>query len=206
MRRLIFILFPILFAACNHSSQINGRSLNDTLETLKKLSDFKPLNQADAYDFINQYYLPRLDTLPTKRKIFLYPLNGVDFREAYNRDKAKLEKEYSGDTTIKTQSVVFAPPSIFFNKQVKWDGKRFLNTKVIADTAILINNGSELRDFNGWHHKYGWGYMCISYPQYNAHTKRLLIREWVEDGDWICGTGRGRNFWFTRIPGGWKAN
>jgi hypothetical protein len=143
--------------------------------------------------------------MPTNRKIFIYALNGTDFTEVYIRNKAKLEKEYSLDTTIKTQNVIFAPPPIFFNKKVKWDSKRLLNTKVIADTVILMDNAKILRDFKAWHNKYGFGYMCISYPQYNSNTKRLVLREWIENDDW-CGTGRERKFYFTRVLNGWKAD
>jgi len=46
--------------------------------------------------------------------------------------------------------------------------------------------------------------MCISYPQYNTYTKRLVIREWVEN-DSFCGTGRESKFWFTKTASGWKA-
>jgi hypothetical protein len=204
MRRLIFVLFSILFIGCNHSSQIKGRSLNDTLEAIKKLSDFKPLNQADAYDFINRYYLPRLDTLPTKRKIFLFALNGVDFKGYFKEYKDKLQREYAGDTTIKAPPINLFPPTRF-NKKFSWDSRRLLKTKIIADTEVLMDNAKILKDFKAWHNVYGGGYMCISYPQFNSNTKRLVLREWLENRD-QCGTGRERKFYFTRIPGGWKAD
>lgn len=190
---------------CNYSSKIKEKRLKDTLEALKKLSDFRPLNSNEAYDFINRYYLPRLDTMPTKRKIFIYPLSGIDFKEIFKQEKVKLERKYySGDTIEKKSNVFFAPPSVFFYKSFSWDSKRLLNTKVIADTAISIEYAKELKNHKIWHQKYGFGYMCISYPQYNPYTKRLVIREWIEDDDW-CGTGRLKKFWFNKVRGGWKA-
>ncbi len=181
--------------------------MKDTLEILKKESDFKPLNSADAYKFINQYYLPRLDTLPTKRKIFIYALNGIDFKKIFKRDKAKLEKQYSGNAennTFDLDSNPPLPPPIFYNKSFRWNDKRLLNTKVIADTTMSANNYAELRNITSWRSKYGAGYIWLSCPQYNTYTRRLVIREWVDDGDFFCGTGKLKLFWFTRIDGGWK--
>ncbi|HEY4326985.1 MAG TPA: hypothetical protein VGN20_23565 [Mucilaginibacter sp.] len=179
--------------------------MKDTIEVIRKLADFRPLNLEDTYDFINRYYLPRLDTMPTKRKIFLYPINGVDFKEVFNYHKTKLEKEYAGDTNTKMQNLIPPPPQIFNDKTFSWNSKRLINTKIIADTTFLTNYTKELKHIDIWHQKYGYGYMCISYPQYNSHTKRLVIREWTENNS-FCGTGRERKFYFTRIPGGWKAD
>ncbi len=171
---------------------------------MRKLSDFKPLNTVEAYDFINKYYLPRLDTMPTKRKIFIYALNGVDFKGIFNRNKAILKREYSEDTAVKAKKInPPPPPQILFDKKFCWDSKRLLNVTIIADTAILMDNAKILRDFRAWHKKYGYGYMCISYPQYNPNTKRLILREWEENDDW-CGTGRERKFYFTKTLNGWR--
>src|SRR5271165_2052826 len=121
MSRVTIITLLMLCAGCNHTSKIKEKRLKDTLEALKKLSDFRPLNSTDAYDFINRYYLPRLDTMPTNRKIFIYALNGFDFKEVFSRNKAKLEKEYSGGTTVKADNVIPPPPPLFFDKRFRWD-------------------------------------------------------------------------------------
>jgi hypothetical protein len=205
---IIIISALMLCMGCNHSSDIKEKRLKDTLEALKKFSDFRPLNSADVYEFINRYYLPRLDTMPTKRKIFVYALNGLDFKEAFSRDKTKPEKEYSGDAIKKNGNITFAlpPPPMLFDKKFSWDSKRLLNTKIVSDTAILIDQVNELKNYKIWHQKYGFGYVLISIPQYNPYTKRLIICESIEDAPGFCGACKLQRIWFTKIPGGWKAN
>ncbi|MDB5122848.1 MAG: hypothetical protein JWP94_977 [Mucilaginibacter sp.] len=209
MSKLIVILSSILFVGCNHSAQIKEQQLRDTIESIRKLSDYKPLNLNDAYYFINKCYLPRLDSEPTKRKIFIYAISGVDFQEMYRRKKAILEKIYSGDTIqkISRSNVYLAPPPpppFFSKKTFKWDGKRLVNTKIITDTSRLKSYDS-FAGHTEFRKKFGFGYMCISYPQYNSYTKRLVIRQLVEDGS-FCGTGRDISLYFTKIPGGWIAD
>jgi hypothetical protein len=209
MRKLILLILPIvLFVSCDHSSQIKAQRLKDTLEILKRASNFRPLNSVDAYNFINQYYLPRLDTMPTKRKIFIYPLNGIDFKARFKYDEAKLKKQYSGNPVdITSEEISYPPLSIFFSKNFSWDEKKLLKTKIIADDTIISSNSypSLVEKTEAWHLKYGKGYIWLSYPQYNVYTKRLVIKEWIEDGDFICGTGRLKEFWFSKVKGGWKS-
>jgi hypothetical protein len=206
MRRLYLIFFSLL--SCHHPVSIKAQRLADALATLKKKADFRPLNQDDAYAFMNRYYLPRLDSLQTRRKIFIHPLNGVDFNELFNEDSTKLEKEYASDSkrTILTAVTPPPPPSVNLNKKFSWDSKKLLKTIVIKDYVANSGNGisyDNIDSIKAWHRKYGYGYMCVSYPQYNAYTKSMVIREWVENDDW-CGTGRESKFWFTRTATGWK--
>jgi hypothetical protein len=176
MRILVFIVFCLSLPRCNNSGQIKAQRLRDTIESLRRSTDYKPLDVAVAYDFINKYYLPRLDTMPTKRRIFIYPLTSRNFKQIFNEEKALLEAQYKGDTMIKTRKpVLFAPPPPFFDKQFNWDSKNLFKTKIIADTAVLMNFAKILRNFKAFHRAYGFGYMCISYPQYNVYTKRLII-------------------------------
>jgi hypothetical protein len=211
MRRLVlFFILLDLFIGCKHSSELKAQRLADTLAALRKICDFKPLDSADAYAFINKYYLPRLDTLRTMRKIFIHPIDGVDFNELFKNDKTQLENEYAEDSTHKVSKAALIPPpppSVIFNKKFSWDSKKLLNTIIIKNETSL-NAGSSVREsidsVKAWHHRYGYGFMYISYPQYNSHTKRLVLREYLENNGW-CGTGRERKFWFTKVPGGWKA-
>jgi hypothetical protein len=206
MARLYLILFSLSLFSCQHSVSIKARGLANALALLKKNSDFRPLNQDDVYDFMNKYYLPRLDSLRTKRKIFIHPLNGVDFKGLFNKDSIKLGKEYSLD---KFSNVILAPPSppsLVLDKKFSWDSKKLSEAVIIKDEATnsgKANSYDNTDSIKSWHLKYGYGYMCVSYPQYNAYTKRLVIREWVENNDW-CGTGRENKLWFTRTTKGWK--
>lgn len=205
MYKLSLVLCSLILFGCNHPQSIKAKRLADTLATLNKEYDFRPLNQIDAYAFINNYYLPRLDSLKTKRKIFIHPINGFDFNALFNNAKIQLEKEYAEDSTYKPLKAALIPPSIIVNKKFSWDSKRLLNTAVIKDDTLLnVGYSENMGSISAWHHKYGYGYMCISYPQYNAYTKRLVIREWLEN-DFFCGTGRETKFWFSKVPGGWKA-
>ena len=181
----------------------------DTLSKLRKLSDFKPLNVDEAYSFLNQYYLPRLDSIPTKRKIFVHPLNGFDFKELFNKDSVKLVKEYSADTSYKSSDRFLTPPqplSININKKFSWDNNKLIQTKIIKEYISSVGTNVFNSDkIKAWHKKYGFGYMYVSYPQFNAYTKRLVIREYIEDY-YFCGTGREHIFWFTKTPRGWLAD
>ncbi|SHN10070.1 hypothetical protein [Mucilaginibacter sp. OK098] len=207
MRRLSLLIIGVFFIGCHAPTKINGRSLSDTLQILKKKADFKPLNPTEAYNFINKYYLPRLDTMPTKRQLYIYPINGIDFKKRFNDIKRALEAKYSGDTSIKANTT--PPPLPAIDKSLVFNSKIFLNTRVIADTPTAGKKVADITfdvaNVKAWHKKFGYGYMCISYPQYNANTNILVIREWLENYDW-CGTGRERVFYYKKIPGGWRAN
>jgi len=206
MRKLIFIVVAVLITACRPPVRINGRTLSDTLEILKKKSDFRPLDSVEAYDFLNKYYLPRLDTMPTKRQIFIYPLNGVDFNKRLQSNKAALEFKYAGDTVIKVGKPPL-PPSLTIDRSVTFNSQKLPGTRVVADTLMNTKTqGSMAYDaisVRAWHKKFGYGYMCISYPQYNANTKILVLREWLVNYT-SCGTGRERIFNYKRIAGGWE--
>jgi hypothetical protein len=208
MRNLIIILAIFCFG-CNHSNQLKSEQLKDTIEKLRKRADYRPLNTDEAYDFINKYYLPRLDTMPTKRKIFIYALTGKNFKETFDRDKAAIEGKYSDDRGRNNKIVIEPSPPAFLDKSYIWDSKKLINTNVIADTGMLKiyehSKHREIEEIKAWHKKFGFGYMIISYPQFNPNTKRLLIKEWIENSDW-CGAGRERTLGFTKVSGGWKAD
>src|SRR6185437_5515478 len=209
MRNIIFILFALLFVDCNHSSRLKAQRLKDTLTELKKIADFRPLSKYEAYAFMNGYYLPRLDSLRTKRKIFIHPLTGVDFKKLFNEDSAKLEKEYSTDSAHKVSGAALtslSPPSLMLDKKFSWDGKKLIKAVVVKDyeaNSGKDNSYDNIDSIKAWHRRYGYGYMCVSYPQYNPYTKRLVIREWLEN-DLFCGTGRESKFWFTKTSSGWR--
>jgi len=184
------------FYSCRHAG-VRSDKLADTIEKLRKLADFRPLVENEAYSFLNNYYLPRLDTLKTRRKLYIHPINTDDFIGIFNRDKLALEKEYEGNRQPGTlTNKPLLPPSIIFEKNYSWDKKRLYNTQIIPDTS------EQPKTFEAWRKKYGYGYSCISYPVYNINSKILIIREWIED-DSFCGTGRERRFVFTKTPNGW---
>ncbi|WP_295673501.1 hypothetical protein [uncultured Mucilaginibacter sp.] len=208
MRKLYLILFSLSLFSCHHAVSIKAQRLADALAVLKRNSEFRPLNKDDAYDFMNKYYLPRLDSLETGRKIFIHPLTGVNFKDLYIEDSIKLQKGYSADSTRKftTETRPPRPPLLKLDDNFKWNNKKLLKAVVINDyikTSGKDNSYDNVDSIKAWHHKYGYGYMCVSYPQFNAYTKRLVIRQWVENDDW-CGTGRESKFWFTRTAMGWK--
>ncbi len=209
MQKFCLVIFSLVLFSCSHSRNAKDKLLTDTLAALKKELGFGPLDTAEAYNFINKYYLPRLDTMPTKRKMFIYPLEGIDFNEAYKYNKKIIEKEYSENRLKKSQNsyIMPPPPPIAppgrFDKNIKWDALRLLNTNIIADTNILMEDAKILRDLKAWHRAYGDGYMCISYPQYNPYTNRLFLNEYYENDDW-CGSGHDKKFWYIKTSGGWK--
>jgi hypothetical protein len=194
---------------CHQPVSIKAKRLADTLAKLRKLSDFRPLDQEEAYAFMNRYYLPRLDSLPTKRKIFIHPLTGVDFKELFIEDSVKLQKEYEADSTHKVSNAAFIrPPSLNLDQKFNWDNKKLINAVVIK--PYTTNSASENSLYNtnnikAWHRRYGYAYMCVSYPQYNPYTKYLLVREWVENED-FCENCIESKFWFVKTPSGWKGD
>jgi hypothetical protein len=73
MRKLL--IFVVLCLSCNREkAHYYTSAQQDTI----KMASYSRLNEKDAYDFINNYYLPRLDTLKTNRKIFIHPLKSRD--------------------------------------------------------------------------------------------------------------------------------
>ena len=194
------LVFTVIFIGCGRSGNSRADKLKDTIEKLRKKADFKPLDEKEAYAFINNYYLPRLDTLPTKRKIAIHPLTGFDFKKRFDQFKADIEGEFSDVSGKRKPDVVLEPPFIKTDDTYSWDSRRLINTMVLRDTIKYHTENH----FKEWHEKYGYGYVVISYPQYNANTNRLVIREWTEDYS-SCGTGRERTFDFKKTASGWEA-
>jgi hypothetical protein len=187
------------FCSCDHAGKLRAEKLADTIRKLKEKADFRPLNEDEEYYFLNRYYLPGLDTLPTKRKIFIYPLAGANFKKKVKDEIARLEAEFNHDTT-KTRKLFFDPPDFPLDSSYKWDVTRLTNTTIV-DNAKKFTNGRP--SITEWHKKFGYGYMIISYPLYNPNTKILQFTQWEENFSW-CGTGRDSRFVYERVPGGWK--
>jgi hypothetical protein len=203
MRKLLPLLI-VLITGCHSKSDQVKQQLKDTLAKLRIKTDFRPLDSADAYSFINKYYLPKLDTTPTGRKIFIHPLNGMSFTKQIEIDSIMLSAKFNNDSAFLNKPIhLFPPPPLKTNTNSSWNSKRLINTTLITDAMELDRHSTS--DLTAWRKKYGFGYMCISYPQYNPHTKRLIIKEYIENGDW-CGTNREKQFSFKRVPRGWEAN
>jgi hypothetical protein len=205
--RVLIVLILIALVGCNSASRKREQKLRDTLEKLSKKADYKPLGKEEAYDFLNQYYLPHLDSTPFKRKIFIHPLNGVDYKERFNGAKKKLETEFTSDKLDQDVLVISAPPKCTFDESMVWDKNRLKNTTLIDDT-LMLNIYKYKRVVNldraAWNKKYGfWGYMSVSYPLYNANTKKISIHQlWLNmDG---CGTGKEHVIYYTKTATGWK--
>jgi hypothetical protein len=210
MNKLYYTPLLLLLLGCRHPLSVNERRLADSLAVLRKLSNFAPLSQQEAYNFLNNYYLPRLDSMPTKRKIFIHPIVGFDFKESFNEDSIKLAKEFAENSSKKDPGSAVIPPrtpSLAFDNKFYWDSK-LLSKTIVINYHVTNSNRSGFDDthdnIKAWHGRYGYGYMCISYPQYNSYSKILVMREWIENDDW-CGTGRETKFCFTKTAGGWKA-
>ncbi|OOQ57948.1 hypothetical protein BC343_09735 [Mucilaginibacter pedocola] len=194
-----------MLVACDTKNRRKEQLLQAKLAKLRLAADFKPLDEAEAYDFINRYYLPRLDTLPYKGKIYIHPLQGKDFDAIFKTESLKLTQDTQGIKKHPDEVILPAPPG-FYDTTRTWDAKRFRNIRVIPDSLIVSTSirGDDLTErLKLWRKRFEWGYVSISYPQYNPHTKILVLREWIENGDW-CGTGREQEFWFKKTPGGWR--
>lgn len=202
MRRLLPLLI-LITTGCKYAGKEYPSKLVDTIAAIRKLTDYKPLEADEAYAFINKYYLPRLDTMPTGRKILNHPLVGYDFNKAFNTGKTDLEAEYLSDSN--NLKVVILPPEPLgnYDKKQNWDNSRLDKTTIVADPYRI--NPHDVKAVEAWHKKYGHGYMYLSWPQYNSNTKRLRIDEEIEDANW-CGTGKRRSFSFTKVGNTWIAD
>lgn len=188
-------LVAIIFVGCDNKSKLLAKKLEDTIEIIRKKTDFRPLSQNEAYSFLNKYYLPELDKSSIKRKINIYPLSGTDFKKRFEQVSSMIKNEFEGDT--------LPPPlevhNILLNKSFKWDSRRLVNTIVIIDSLKRQGNYTAV-----WHKAFGNGYMCISYPQYNPNTNILQMEQWEENQS-SCGTGRQTILTYKKVPNGWQA-
>jgi hypothetical protein len=207
MRKFIPLL--AILCSCNFNHNERLIKLQDTIALVKKKLDYKPLDSAEAYAFINKYYLSRLDTMPTKRKLYLYPLVGKDNKVIFDDFVRRVTAEYNGDTIAGKKVILHPPDPILMDTNSNWNKQRLLNVMIVTDVeeANMFKNGYDhtVSESKAWHKKFGYGYMCISYPVYNNYTKRIRIREWIENANW-CGTGRENEFYFKKVPGGWQAD
>jgi hypothetical protein len=198
---LLLMLFVAFICGCKGEGKLQAeRRLADTIKELTRRADFRPLNQDEAYSFLNKYYLPGLDTLPTKRKIFIYPLAGTNFKKMLKRDIEKLTAEFDHEP-VRNESIYLDPPDFPLDSNYKWDSKKLINTVVVNDDSPKL--GKSKLSVVVWHKKFGYGYMVVSYPMYNLNTKILQILQWDENFS-SCGTGRDSRFFYKKTPGGWQ--
>lgn len=207
MRNLLILFIAIFVSACHHRDAAREKQLQDTLEYLKKKTDYKPLAQADAYGFINQYYLPKLDARPIGRKVFVHPLKGINYKSIFNADSAMLVAKYKGDSAyVKTHRMDLYAPNFSSDNKLTWDISQLKNVTIVPDSLLsVIGKKGHINEHcqEDFHRLFGKGYVMIAYPQYNALTNRLMISEWIEDAS-TCGTGRDNKYVFKKVQGGWQ--
>lgn len=207
MRYLSLLFLSLLLTACNSKQSALDKRLQDTLAKLRIRSDFKPLPEKEVYAFLNKYFFQHLDEI--HRQIFIHPLNDPDFKEIFKKDSVSLVSKYAADSS-KASKVFLAPPPPFnlsVNDKLTWDQSK-LNCIIIKNDSLIIAlnkpGTSSTTDYKLFRKKYGLGYVIISYPLYNPHTKMLIIREYFEDAGW-CGTGKDRKFRYLKTSNGWQA-
>jgi hypothetical protein len=192
MRKLLFI--AIVFVSCNRTKEHHYTAAQqDTI----RLASFFRLNEKEAYDFINNYYLLRLDTLGTKRKIFIHPLKSRDVLGDYL--KKINNPPIKGPVMI---SPDFGTDSTFSWDQSKLKSAHIVSDRELADLGKYNTNSHDSLYAVKWRQKFGFGYTCISYPMYNPYTKRMVIYEWLEN-NFFCGNGRDHKFWYKKTGDKW---
>lgn len=191
MQRLIWLLVFIL-ASCNQTKKPGQTSADGNKEQIKQAT-YRYLDEDQGYDFLNKYYLPRLDSLETGRKIYIHPINKPDFLKETFRDKTK----------------IYPPRPIIVDSAFDWNIKKLKNVRVILGKEL-----KELKQYKTqdslysvfWKRKFGKGFIYISRPAYNQYTNRIIVREWIQNNDW-CGTDRERLLSFSKTEsGGWRIN
>ena len=201
MRFTVLIALLLFVYGCRSTAD---KQLDDTIAAIKKEFAFKPLPAADAYDFLNNQYLHHLDTMQTGRKIFINPYQGNDFDDICASEIQLAKSRFSNKNV---PNYAYPPPPkspVFADTTLKWDLHRLINTSVVSDSTFFRQHAMmSLSTAKAWRRIYGNGYMCVSWPQYNALTRRLLIRECIFDHD-ACGTGKSRKFWYSRTSRGWE--
>jgi hypothetical protein len=141
MRKLIPLL--AIFCSCNFNHNEQLIKLQDTIALVKKKLDYKPLDSAVCYAFINKYYLPRLDTMPTKRKLYIHPLVGKNSKVIFDDFVRRVTAEYNGDR-IESKKVILRPPDpILMDTNSNWNKQRLLNVMIITDVeeANMFKSG-----------------------------------------------------------------
>lgn len=203
MRKLLPLLL-VLMCGCMHNDKVKyDTALQDTIAKVRISGDFSPLNKMEVYDFLNRYYLPRLDTLPIKRKLLLYPINSKDFSRIL-KDKITYLQEMSSKGIVVIKKKISLPLGLIFDKNHPWDKKKLSNVLFVTDTTIY-HSYTNYDTIKSWHKKYGRGYVGISYPLYNIHTKKLYIRECIiRTIGMIDGNADEKELWFRKTSNGWK--
>lgn len=196
MRKILFLMI-ITLTSCHQPDNSDKPKLSTyQLEGIKRTT-YKPMTEQEAYDFINQYYLPSLDSSPTKRKIYIHPINLPDLSYRFKQPESK---DLSGHILI------IPPPPVRINTSFKWDKAKLQHIELITDDELnQFKNrfNSDTNYYQEWHHHFGIGYMSISYPAYNSYIKRIVIRQWFENHT-SCGTDRDKLLYYTKTANGWR--
>lgn len=204
MRIMAFMLLlcSLLTVACQHAPTVQEKQLADTLAKLSKKAAFVPMDSTSAYKLINEAYLPRLDSLPIKRRIFFRLLKGYDFKAILKRDSAYLARKYQ-DESFNEPNMSLVPKfgNDIVDTRHSWNYNRLVNTTLIfsrVTNKIRNPNQKDIRRIAGN------GYVLLSYPQYNPNTKTALLEEVFED-EFIhtCGTGLDNIVGFKQVGGKW---
>jgi hypothetical protein len=192
----------MFFSGCHQVDEQKLKKLNDSVAVLKNKYDFRPLNEKQAYEFMNKYYLPTLDTVFPGRRIFVHPLVREDLKNSLDVQLCKLKNEFDKDSVVKVPSlreIVLGSA----DDRYSWKAKKLVNTTLILTRHPSFSESIDLS--NAWLKKYLINdYIFVSYPQYNPHSRVLVIDEYHNEGNW-CGVHKDpRRFVYLRIPGGWK--
>jgi len=210
MRKFILLILIVL-AGCKMPQKPESKQLQDTLKIVKNKLNFKPLDSAEAYDFINKYCLPGLDTMPAKRTLLIHPLVGKDFNKILKRVSADLKEQYSSGSTAPKKMMVLRPPEPIgaVDEHHSWNKSRLFGVTIITDTILNPHhqyyhiNSDEI---HAWRKKFPHGYVIISYPLYNSFTKQIYIKECiVYTIGAIDGNVDEKELWFKKTNNGWQA-
>jgi hypothetical protein len=210
MRKLVPLIL-ILLAGCKMPQKPGSKLLQDTLAIVKNKLNFKSLDSAEAYDFINKYYLPRLDTMPAKRTLLIHPLVGRNFNETLKRISADIKAHYGSELTVSKNDAVLRPsdPIGAVDEHHSWNKSRLSDVNVITDTILNPHhqyyhiNSNEI---HAWRKKFPHGYVIVSYPVYNSFTKWLYIKQGiVYTVGAIDGNVVEKELWFRKTNNGWQA-
>ncbi|HYF04450.1 MAG TPA: hypothetical protein VEC36_13795 [Patescibacteria group bacterium] len=169
MKKLI-ILFVLFAISCNPFENISEVKKR---EAALKNPRFKELPEEEMYAFLNEVYLPRIDSFGWPRKIYLYPRKYDDWVSYYN-------EFHSEEKSLEERIRMLSPSRQYeVDKQYIWKLERLNAAQSVAESEMIYfkswNSLKTGEEYYQWQKHFEDGFVIISKPLYDSKKNVYII-------------------------------